>query len=379
MSSCNACKKTCTKEFLRCRLCIGKFHHQCLNIDRQQFFAITKEQASGWICPACSNVTRRVRTNENTPVRRDCLLPPAEESLDMSCDLSTASTSRRSPSPSSSITAGARDIRIEEDVTMDKISALLDEKLGASLSVFMDSFRKAIRDDVKEMVKNEIGSALKNVKDDFSATTDFICAEQSALRLDIEKSADTIKNLEKENAKLQAEINRLNTRFTEIDKISRNCNIELQAIPERRNENVLAMLKKLCEVVGAPLDDGHINACRRVAKLNNASNRPRNIVVTFSTPRIRDLVLSAAHRYNKTHVGHGLRSSDLDIPGEPCRIFITEHLSPEQKTLHAATRKAAKERNYKYVWVKYGQIYVRRDDSAGATLIRNLESLDRLC
>ncbi|XP_028156404.1 uncharacterized protein LOC114349987 [Ostrinia furnacalis] len=176
----------------------------------------------------------------------------------------------------------------------------------------------------------------------------------------------------------QREITRLNIRLVGIDKISRNCNIEIQAVPERKNENILAVLKKLIEVVKAPVEDGQISACRRVAKLNNASSRPRNIVVTFSTPRIRDLVLSATHRYHKTHTGNGLRTSDLDIPGEPCRIYVTEHLSPEQKTLHAATRKTAKERNYKYVWVKYGQIYVRKDDSAGAILIHNLDSLDKL-
>ncbi|KAL0870631.1 hypothetical protein ABMA27_005591 [Loxostege sticticalis] len=338
----------------RCRLCIGKFHYQCINIDRQQFLAITKEQASTWICPACSNVTRRARSNDNTPVRQGNLTPRLEDCLDMSCELSDPSTSNLPPAPSSaSRICSVNNTTAKEEVTMDRISALLDEKLSASLSIFMENFRKVIRSDVREMVKSEIGSALKGIRDEFSETTDFICAEQKTLRL--------------------------NARLASIDKISRNCNIELQAIPERKSENVLELLKKLCEVVKVPVEDVHISACRRVAKLNTTSNRPRNILVSFSTPRIRDLVLSATHRYNKKHSGCGLRSSDLDIPGEPCRIFVTEHLSPEQKQLHAATRIAAKEHKYKYVWVKYGQIYVRKDDSAGAILVRNRDCLDKIC
>lgn len=378
--SCSACNNACNQEFLRCRLCIGKFHYQCINIDRQRFLAITKEQASTWICPACSNVTRRARSNDSTPVRQGNLTPRLEDCLDMSCELSDPSTSNLPPAPSSASRIGSvNNTTGKEEVTMDRISALLDEKLSASLSIFMENFRKVIRNDVREMVKSEIGSALKSIRDEFSETTDFICAEQKTLRSDIDKSTDTIKRLEKENINLQTEINRLNARLASIDKISRNCNIELQAIPERKSENVLALLKKLCEVVKVPVEDVHISACRRVAKLNTTSNRPRNILVSFSTPRIRDLVLSATHRYNKKHSGCGLRSSDLDIPGEPCRIFVTEHLSPEQKQLHAATRIAAKEHKYKYVWVKYGQIYVRKDDSAGAILVRNRDCLDKIC
>lgn len=206
--------------------------------------------------------------------------------------------------------------------------------------------------DVREMVQREMGSALRSIKDEFGATTDFIAVEQADLRSDIVKCTEAIKHLESENLKLQTELNRLNVRMTGIDKISRNCNIEIQAVPERKAENVLAVLRNLCDLVKVSVEDSSISACRRVAKLNNASKRPRNIVVTFSTPRIRDLVLSAVHRYNKSHPGQGLRSSDLGIPGEPCRIFVTEHLSPEQKVLHAAARKASKERQYKYVWIK---------------------------
>lgn len=334
---------------MKCRLCVAKYHYQCLNIDKHTFINFTKEYASTWICASCSNVTRRTHSNDNTP------MPCLDDSMNMSCDLSE-----------------------QNQVTMEKISTLLDEKLHASLSVFMSDFRKILREDVKQMVKIEMESAMKTIKEDFSATTDFICAEQSTLRADIDKNDDVIKSLETENNNLKSEIIKLNNRLAGIEKISRNCNIELQAVPERKNENVLLLFKKICDVIKVSVDDGHINACRRVAKQNAASNRPRNIVVTLSSPRIRDIVLSASSKYNKAHSAHGLTSRDLEIPGESCRIFVTEHLSPEQKALHAAARKAAKELSYKYVWVKYGQIYIRKDDSASAILIKNMDSLNKL-
>ncbi|XP_028173167.1 uncharacterized protein LOC114362097 [Ostrinia furnacalis] len=372
--NCSACKKYLdTKECMKCRLCTSKFHIQCLNIDKKQFLTLNKEYKATWICPACSSVTRRARSNDNTPVRQSTSMAPASDSMNMSCDLDDPGTT----SPTG-VLSSPRATFNKEEITLERISILLDEKLSASLSAFMESFRMALRDDVKEMVKNEIGSTMDAIKEEFSATTDFICAEQKSLQSDITKTATKIKSLEDENTKLQVEINRLNTRLATIEKISRSCNIELQAATERRNENVVALFKNLCEAVKASVDDSHISACRRVAKQNTASNRPRNIIVTFSSPRVRDLVLSATHRYNKSHSGRGLLSSDLGITGDACKIYVNEHLSPELKSLHAATRKVARDHNYKYVWIKYSQIYVRKDDSSGALLVNNTESLSKI-
>ena len=360
---CNACKKTLvTKEVMKCRLCVDKFHIECLNIDKKQFFALTKDCKSNWICPSCTNVTRRARS-QDTPVRQSTSATPIDDSNVVSYQSSDPNIISL----------------LKEEVTMEKISKLLDDKLCSSLSTFMESFRKAIRDDVADMVKSEIAAAIKCTRDEFSATTDFICAEQNELKSDLKKAASTIKHLEDSKEKLEVEVAKLASRIVGIEKISRNCNLELQAVPERKNENVVSLFKKLCEVVKVSLEDGHVSACRRVAKLNTASNRPRNIVITLSSPRIRDMVLSATHRYNKTHPGRGIVSSDLDIAGESRRVFVNEHLSPEQKSLHAAARLAAKDRGYKYVWVKYGQIYVRKDDSASAILIKNWDSLDKIC
>jgi hypothetical protein len=375
--NCSACKKIIdTKELMKCRLCTSKFHIQCLNIDKKQYLAFNRDYKSTWICPSCSNITRRARSNDNTPVRQYAAAAMAltDDNLNMPCDLPDPNAC----SPTSESTFTIATSNTKQDVTMERISTLLDEKLSTSLSMFMENFRKIIREDVKEMVKSEIGLAITTIKDEFSVTT-VICAEQKTIQAEINKSTVTINLLEAENNKLQIEINRLNTRLAGMEKITRNCNIELQAVPERKNENILMLLKKLCQVVRVTVDDAHISACRRVAKLNTASNRPRNIVVTFSSPRVRDMVLSATHRYIKALPSdHGLLSTDLDITGESCKIYVTEHLSPEQKSLHAATKKAARDHGFRYVWLKYGQIYVRKDDSSGAILIKNLDSLAKL-
>ncbi|KAL4718780.1 hypothetical protein ACJJTC_014218 [Scirpophaga incertulas] len=48
--------------------------------------------------------------------------------------------------------------------------------------------------------------------------------------------------------------------------------------------------------------------------------------------------------------------------GESHHIYVAEHLDPETKQLFAAARKFKRDKNYAYCWVKYGKIYLRKND-----------------
>ncbi|GBP22314.1 hypothetical protein EVAR_22600_1 [Eumeta japonica] len=88
--------------------------------------------------------------------------------------------------------------------------------------------------------------------------------------------------------------------------------------------------------------------------MNTWPDRPRNILVTLASPRLRDFVLSATLLFNKAHCKDMFNSKHVDFAGESRRIYIMEHLSHECKQLQAAARKHARENNYKYVWVWTG-------------------------
>lgn len=263
-------------------------------------------------------------------------------------------------------------------VTMENISLLLDQKLQASLSGFMANFRAALREDVKLMVREEMRSTTQRLKDDFNASINFVSEEQSTLKSRLDAKNQTITELETRNAQLQSDINKLNSRLSSMEKISRSNNIELQAVPESRNENVVLLFKKLCDTINLKIDDSSILGCRRVARMDTKSNRPRNILISLSSPRLRDTILSYVGRFNKAHSREPLSSVHLGIAGETRRIYVTEHLSPEQKLLYAQTRKVARDKNYKYVWVKYGRIFVRKNDESGPVLIKDHGTFEKL-
>ncbi|CAK1586902.1 unnamed protein product [Parnassius mnemosyne] len=367
--NCSACNKKIlrTDRCLECNQCHLKYHIECLNLKKEQFTALTTEYKSKWMCPSCTNITKRKRSSVNTPVQQT-LVPLVENSMNSSLENSCCSLT-------DSQLFSANDDNL---VTMGKISTLLDKKLNNYLSDFVESFRKSLKDDVKNLVQAEMYSMVQQLKHDFTVTTNFICDEQSSLKQEIENKSHIIKHLESETLRFQKEINVLTNRLTSIEKISRNKNLEIQLVPESRNENPMILFRNLCKTVDLQIDDENIHSCRRVAKYETSSNRPRNIIVTLINPRLRDQVLSACYRYNKAHKDNPLNTNDIGLHCEKRKMYVTEHLSPECKALHAAARKFAKEKKYKYVWVKYGRIYIRKEDTAACIHIRNMDCLKKL-
>lgn len=259
-------------------------------------------------------------------------------------------------------------------VTLEQIGDLLDRKLAPSSS-FMLSLREALKSDIHCMVSAELSTAIQEVKNDFTETTDFLSAEQNDCKTKITENDKKIKNLEADNSELQLEMRRLNSRLANMEKMSRDLNLELQAVPESRTENVLAIFEKLCQSLDTPININDIRACRRVAKMDTTSSRPRNILVTLSSSRVRDNIISAAYRFNKSNPDNLLNCTHAGLSEVGIRIYIKEHLSPEIKQLYAAARKFKNNNDYQYAWVRNGQVYIRKCEGAPHIHVKNMDIL----
>ncbi|VVC93824.1 unnamed protein product [Leptidea sinapis] len=155
--------------------------------------------------------------------------------------------------------------------------------------------------------------------------------------------------------------------------------VEIVGIPEHRNEDTNIIIKKNCNVVGfsfpSPQD---IIFTTRVAKINRESKRPRNLVCQFSNKLVRDNFLAAIINYNKSHKDNKLSSSLLGITGSSVPVYVNEHLTPANISLHAETRKLAKTNGYKFVWVRSRKIFIRKEETSPAKNILSSEHLHQL-
>lgn len=235
-------------------------------------------------------------------------------------------------------------------------------ELNKNLIKTMNSELETVNTEIKEMVKS----------------MQFINKQFEDFERIQKESNETIHSLELENTELKTAMANLNVRVNNLEQQSRSNNIEVQCMPEAKNENVYSVIKQLGKVVNCEVQDKDILYCTRIAKSNPKSTRPKSIVAQLASPKLRDQLLASVIQFNKGNRDKKLNCGHLGLPGVNSPVYVTEHLSPANKALHAAARTKAKEMNYKYVWVRNGKIFVRRDDGAEYLLIKNMNSLSKL-
>lgn len=126
--------------------------------------------------------------------------------------------------------------------------------------------------------------------------------------------------------------------------------MEINGIPENRSENQCNTIIQLAKTVDTAMADRDIQNVTRIAKMNKDSKRPRSVIVKLRSIHNRDQLLAAVHKFNKSKIQQDkLNSTHLGLAGEAKPVYVAEHLTPANKSLHASTRKKAKEAVYSFV------------------------------
>lgn len=344
------------EKFITCRKCIKDYHIGCLQSSDK--YVTDDFSDNNWKCPLCRSGKGNGPRHDETPLRQsDTAKKDANTRSHKRQALGSPSPSQKSPSPSINQTLTSGDIRgiIREEMT---------EMFGK-----MNNALCAITSEVKT-IKTDISE----IKDSLN----YVNQQYEDVMCELQLTKDKVKSLEKEKDEMRGTISNLNQRLNNLEQHSRTNNVEIQCIPDNRNENLLALVKNIASVTGCAIKDDQVVLCTRIAKIDRTSMRPRSVIVQFCTSNIRNYFMAGIYKYNRLHQHDKINTSHLGIQGEKKQIYVMEHLSPANKQLHAAARARAKELGYKYVWTRGGRVYMRRDDTSDYILIRDIESLENL-
>lgn len=184
--------------------------------------------------------------------------------------------------------------------------------------------------------------------------------------------------LEDHNSKLQNDVAILSNKLELMEQRQRQNNVIIQGIPESRNENIYETLHKVSQIIKCEIDPYEtVSSAYRVRSFTAPSdNVPRKIVVQFNSNHMKNNFIAAARKTRKSLPGNKFNGLPYDNSGTV--FFINEHLTRRNLELHHKTRLAAKDKQYKYVWVKDGAIFVRKSDTSKAIKISNENSIARL-
>ncbi|CAH2092602.1 unnamed protein product [Euphydryas editha] len=357
--SCAACNKAVlvTQKRLKCSsvICSLLYHSECVNCDDNSL-----TNRATWVCPQCA-VKKPKRDNTNTPIRNQGQKQQSPDNASVSAPLL---------STDGLVCDFMKEIRLLRQEIKEQFAnqrACLD-KFDAKLS----AVQKEVRDLGGKFIdlKKDVDELTKSVQF-LSDTHD----EQIRLNDEVKKS---LSNLNSENQNLRSQIFVLEGKMDQLEQQARDCNVELQCVPENKNENILTIVQQMATIVACDLSDQNILSYHRVPKVDSKSQRTRSIVVKLSSPRKRDDLLASVKRFNKNNPQNKLNTSHLGFAGQNSPVYVVEHLSLKNKKLHAATRLAAKEKKYEFVWIRNGRVFVRKNHESAALWIKNVDILKNL-
>lgn len=350
--NCNCCSECITdgSSVVNCSSCKTSYHHSCLTAISDSEFQLP--ESHDWLCPTCKPKTSNA---DNTPIRNR---------------LVTNSNVTLRRKGSTSVNTINDDVCDDTPVTSADVARIVknhtDElmrHLNQTLANYVNKELKSITDKI-EGLKTSIG---------------FMNEKFEEMKAEFLLNTKIVRDVQKENEELKATIKDLNMRVGQIEQQARSSNLEIQCMPEHKNENLVSMVMNISRVISANLSETNIHNVTRTAKQTPTSTRPKSIVVQFSSPRLRDNFLASAISFNKNKSPEEkLNTALLGYGGKKENVYIVEHLSPANKALHAQTRIKAKKLGYRFVWVRGGKIFVRKTDGADFKYIKDNDTLDKL-
>ncbi|CAH0727174.1 unnamed protein product, partial [Brenthis ino] len=350
MNTCQGCNKDIKKsnEKIQCssQSCNNEYHLACVNI------TVETKNKRYWKCPSCSVILLSEQrkaglSNDNTPIK-----PAVENTYDTNVTLRRQKTSSNT---NNSCTCSSTNLRTE------MLSILRSELPGIIRETITSEFAA---------IKKEISSLEESIN--------FVNSQYDEMKNALEKRSEEVKSLISQSNNLLSTVKNLEITLSHMQQDARQNNIEIHCLPEFNNENLIKTMAQMSHVISFSLADNDIVACYRVKRIDNLSKKPRTIVCRFVSKLKRDNFLAAVYKYNKKHPKEKLNASLLGIADNSSPVYIGEHLTPENKQLHAATRLKAKEKQYRFVWVRNGKILIRKDENSPAKLITKLETLNNL-
>lgn len=223
-----------------------------------------------------------------------------------------------------------------------------------------------IADCIKDMINKQllITSELSDIK----TSLEFTMNKQTELENKVKKIDDNSRisqTMETELAELRLNIQELKHEIQQHDQWERVLNLEINGVPETKNEDLLDITIKIAKYAEVDLQPEDIAHTTRIKPRQNNSGHPKSIIVKLKNRLHKDNILANIRKKR------GLSTLDISMVGESRRIFVNEHLTVANKILHKKCREIAKSKSYQYVWIKNCKLFVKKNENSPVIYIKN--------
>lgn len=316
---CANCKVS-VNDVAQCGACKELLCFSCGNVSEGSYRKLRPERKANWKCPSCRS---------DSPI-----------------------TAKSTASVPASVPAD-----LKKQISLEDIMGKLNEvtrsvgclpKLSADV-VELKSDLQEIRNSCEFMSNriDEFSSKLKNL-DDRVLTLE-------AARVEVQAAITSVDSVK--------------AQFYNQDQWTRMNNVEIRGIPMKKDENLFKVIEKLGDYIGYQVSKTLINYISRIPTFNS---KDKSILLSFVNRYVKEDFVAAARGKKK------IATSNLGYSGDDRRIYVNDHLTPQNKNLLNQVKLIAKEKYYSYVWVRYAKIHVRKNDSSPVITVHSVLDLNKL-
>lgn len=188
---------------------------------------------------------------------------------------------------------------------------------------------------------------------------------------------DELAAVKRENAELRNQMDNvsdelyiLRDKVRALEQYSRKNNIEISGIPATQRENVQKLVMDVGSALGIDVKEQDISAAHRVPSFN--TKRIPALVVQFISRTSREDWLSKFREMKE------LSANQVNPSFPKHKVYINEHLCPDNKVFLARLKAKCKEVGYLYAWCREGKFFVRKAQGDSVRKINSYEEMDQL-
>ena len=315
---CAKCNKNLPDDDLviTCSACANKYHHSsCCSLSDVTYRAMSAMKKAAWKCADCKK-----------------------------CDAIHVAASKQLSSEKSPHLA---------------ISDTSKRYMNDHMKTSMEENQKTLR---------EINQKLSNLED--------LKVDIAGINKYMELLNKKIDELHQQNKEKDAKIQQLEQKVSVIPQLE-----------ERLNRYEQHMIKNNAEISNVPKEIDAMQAVLLLAKEVGVALEERDISDAYRKKKTGKIIAkfhatTTKQKFLKQCKAKRLKSADIwharkeNTPNEV--IYVNDELTPFFMKLLWVTKRTAKEKNWKYVWVKEGNVLVKKDEDSKVFLIHNEEDLTKM-
>ncbi|XP_070392916.1 uncharacterized protein [Dermacentor albipictus] len=335
MSSCADCSDPLPDDgrFMCCKECKKNFHlrSSCSGISESTFISMGASKRDTWKCRHC-------RQGKNRPSAADASVTEELDALRSQI----GAINQKLDSLSS----------LRPDInSLLSLPAKIDQLLVLTSTV--DTLQSSVN-----QIQNSV-SFMSTKYDDFLVRLE--ANEKESKQANSEVSALKLKVQEQET-----EIQSLKTEMNKQEQYSRRSNLEIHGLSAAPNEDLRAVAANLAKKLTIKdFDSSDILAIHRLPS-KKKDNSPV-VLIKFASVSVKETWMACRHKLQN------LCETDTDH-----KLYFNENLTAANRELFWLARKKGKEKKYKYVWTKDGNVFAKKEEGASLIRVNDVNDLLRL-